>query len=52
VGKPKKHSDSGKAWPKDNPPAKKSPLILNRNTRKLMEQVEGMSPEPRRKSKK
>jgi hypothetical protein len=38
-----KHSEGGKAWPKDAQTKRKAPLLLNRNTRRLMEQVEGMA---------
>ena len=43
MGRRPKHSERGKAWPKDGQPRRRSPLILNRNTRRLLEQVEGMT---------
>lgn len=46
-----KHTQRGKAWPKDSQPKRKTPQILNRNTRRLLEQVEDLYPPKPRKPK-
>lgn len=51
AGKRPKHSERGKAWPKDSQPKRKTPQILNRNTRRLLEQVEDLYPPKPRKPK-
>jgi len=47
-----KHSERGKAWPKDGQPKRRTPQVLNRNTRRLLKQVEGMYPPAEQKRKK